>query len=116
MSVAACIIEHFHPELVDAFVLEVQHAADLQVVGAGEPLLVGVEEHVTLPVEHDFDRPTAKSAADFPQGNLGRLLAGEILCELLQELLWAERILGDEDSVLEEVFVEADRLLLLRRW
>jgi hypothetical protein len=44
VSTTTCAIEHLHPDLVVAFVLEVQQIADLQVVGAGEPHPAGVEE------------------------------------------------------------------------
>jgi hypothetical protein len=42
-----------------------------------------VEEHQTLPVEKDLNRPLAKTATRFPQVNPGRLSTGEKLRKLL---------------------------------
>jgi hypothetical protein len=111
----SCDIEHLHPELDVASVLEVQETADLQVMGAGEPLLAGVEGRLTLPVEQDLDRPQAKVATGFPQVNPGWLPAIEKLCELLREPLSTERVLSDEDGELEDLVLEAVRLLSRRQ-
>jgi hypothetical protein len=45
------LLNTFTPELVGAFILEVQQTTDLQFVSADEPLSTGVDEHLALPVE-----------------------------------------------------------------
>ena len=49
VSAAGCVVEHLRAELAVAFVEEVQQAADLQFVGAGELLLASVKVHLALP-------------------------------------------------------------------
>jgi hypothetical protein len=78
-----CVIKQLHSELVVAFPLEVHQATDLEVVGAGELLPVSVEVHVTFLVEQHLDRPPAKATPRFLQVHASRLLADEILHELL---------------------------------
>jgi hypothetical protein len=52
----------------------------------------------------------AEVATAFLQVHPGRLSAGERSSKLLQEPLWAERVLGGEDYEVKIFFAEAVRL------
>jgi hypothetical protein len=73
----------------------------------GELLPSKVEEHLTLPVQHDIDRP-AKAVADSPQVNP----AGEKLYGLLRKFLCAENVPPVEMPYDGFVVRNADRPLM----
>jgi hypothetical protein len=69
------IVEYLDVHLAFAFVEEVYQASDLNIVGAGKLLPVGLEVHLAFPVEHDLHGPSREvsSAGCQPTRNSANL-------------------------------------------
>jgi hypothetical protein len=100
---------HQSSSLTIAVICEVQEATDLYVMCAGELFSTIVEVDLALYVKKDFHGPHSSTANPCLQLHLVGLLAIKKLRKLLQEPLWAERVLVGEDYEVKIFFAEAVR-------